>query len=234
MKKSKLNFIINGLMFLCMSAIAGIGFLIKYTLIPGQQRWIVYNDNVELYMLGMDRHEWGTIHLILGYVLLGLLVIHIIYHMKAISGVYNQIFQRKLIRKLIFILFITICVLFFIVPFLIHPTISKLEYGKGRLNVSSNNNLDREGRAISEKGELKNIEFLNVSRHSNLILEVRGYMTLNEISKKHEVPIGFIKTRLKIPECVSCEEKLSWLRKRYNIRINDVKKTITDYQNKIE
>jgi len=35
-KKSTLNFIIDALMFLCMSVLAGIGLLIKYTLVSGQ------------------------------------------------------------------------------------------------------------------------------------------------------------------------------------------------------
>lgn len=229
-----MNFIINGFMFLCMSAIAGIGFLIKYTLISGQKRWIIYNDNVELYLLRLDRHEWGTIHLIIGYVLLGLIIIHIIFHLKTISSVYNKIFQRKLINRLISILFITICVLFLIVPLLIHPTIGKLEHGKGRLNVSYNKHMDTGGSTISEKVELINTETLNTSPHSSLSLEIRGYMTLNEISNKYKVPIEFIKTKLKIPAGVSSEKKLSWIRKKYNITMNDVKKTITEYQNKIE
>ena len=68
MKKSTINFIIDVLMFICMAAVAGIGFLIKYTLISGRESWIVYGDKVDLYFLGIYRHEWGTIHLIIGFV----------------------------------------------------------------------------------------------------------------------------------------------------------------------
>lgn len=182
----------------------------------------------------MDRHEWGSIHLIIGYVLLGLLIIHIILHLKAITGVYNKIFKRKLMNKLISTLFISICVLFLIVPFFIHPTISQIEHGKGRLNGSYNNHGDTGITTPSEKIEIKDKEPLNRSSHSTLTFEIRGYMTLNDVSKKYSVPIEFIKTRLKIPTDISSETKLSWLRKKYNIRMNDVKEAISEYQNKIE
>ncbi len=54
--KPKLNLIIDVFMFLLMMAIGGIGFLIKFILIPGSARWIRYGENVELYFWGMDRH----------------------------------------------------------------------------------------------------------------------------------------------------------------------------------
>ena len=41
--------VIDILMLLIMLAMAGIGLLIKYTLIPGSMRYQVYNENVELY-----------------------------------------------------------------------------------------------------------------------------------------------------------------------------------------
>ena len=77
LKKTKINFTIDSLMLIVMMAIAGIGFLMKFILIPGKERWLVYGTNVELYWLGLDRHEWGTIHLWLGYILLFLLVLWI-------------------------------------------------------------------------------------------------------------------------------------------------------------
>lgn len=42
MKRAKLNLIIDGLLLFCMAALAGIGLLMKYVLIPGFQRWEVY------------------------------------------------------------------------------------------------------------------------------------------------------------------------------------------------
>ena len=236
MKKSTINFIINVLMVLCMSAIAGIGFLIKYTLIPGQERWLVYSDNVELYLFGMDRHEWGTIHLIIGFVLLGLLVTHIILHWNTIICIYNRIFQRKPVNKLITILFITICVLFIIVPLLIKPKIITIEHGEGRQTTNYNNRTKRNSNEITtyEKEKLNNIEPHEIHKTSDLTIEIKGYMALDEISKKYKVPTEFIKTRLNLPKSVPDNQRLSWIRKKYDIEMNDIAKIIIEYQEKNE
>jgi len=37
--KSKLNFVIDAVMFLVLMAMAGLGFLMNYVLIPGKERW---------------------------------------------------------------------------------------------------------------------------------------------------------------------------------------------------
>ena len=52
MNKGKLNFPIDALMFLAMSAIAGLGFLVKYVLLPGRESTIKYGRRVELACLG--------------------------------------------------------------------------------------------------------------------------------------------------------------------------------------
>ena len=57
--RSTIKFIINISMFLCMMAIAGIGFLMKYVLISGVERWEKYGRNFDMFFFGLDRHEWG-------------------------------------------------------------------------------------------------------------------------------------------------------------------------------
>ncbi|MDO8745939.1 MAG: hypothetical protein Q7J76_12610 [Candidatus Brocadiaceae bacterium] len=41
MNKSKISLVIDALMFLCVMAIAGIGFLMKFVLLPGKDTWAV-------------------------------------------------------------------------------------------------------------------------------------------------------------------------------------------------
>lgn len=167
MKKTTLNFIIDGLMFICMAAITGIGLLIKYTLLSGQDARIAYGEKVDLFFLGMDRHEWGFIHLIIGYILIGLIVLHVILHWKFITSIFNRIFEGKWMKKAIGVAFIGICTLLVIFPFLIKPSIVKNDEGKGRrqtidkvrINKNQKNNKNRvtkkdkqrRGRIIIEK-----------------------------------------------------------------------------------
>lgn len=127
MKKSVLNFTVNTVMTLCMSLIIATGFLIKYTLIPGKERWIRYGRNVELHFLGMDRHEWGTLHLIVGLVLWCLVVIHIFLHWKIINGVYKKLIKQPLIKKIVGLLFILFCLVLIIMPFFIEPKVEPIK-----------------------------------------------------------------------------------------------------------
>ncbi len=230
MKKATINFIINALMFLCMSAVVGIGFLIKYTLINGQERWIVYKDNVELYFWGLDRHEWGAIHLIIGYVFLGLLVLHIVLHWKIIVCVYDKIFQKKQVRKLISIVFITVCLLLIVVPFLIKPSIGKTEKGAGKQTTDYNKPIKTEDNITQENKNLDITKHTKTHKRPYQRIEIKGFMSLDEISKKYQVPTKVIKTKLNVPISISDNQKLSWIRKKYNIEMHDVEAIIKEYQ----
>jgi len=132
MRKSIFSFAINATMTICMSAIIGIGFLIKYTLISGQERGEVYGRNVELYLLGLDRHQWGMLHLILAFVLLALLIVHIVFHWQVIANVYKKIIKEPVTKKVVALLFIILCVLMIVIPFFIHPEIESIKKGMGR------------------------------------------------------------------------------------------------------
>ena len=132
MKKPVLNFVINAIMTVCMSAVIGIGFLIKFTLISGQERWLKYGDNINLYFFGMDRHQWGMIHLVLGFILIGLLVVHIFLHWNVITSVYKKLIKEPLAKKIIAILFIIICTLIIVIPFFIKPEIEPIRKGHER------------------------------------------------------------------------------------------------------
>jgi len=142
MRKPTLNFIINALMFFCMCAIIGIGFLIKYTLVSGQEQMIKYGNKFELSLFGMDRHEWGAIHLIVGYILIGLLLLHIILHWKVIINVYKRLLQKKPSVKFISIVFITICFLFITIPFVANLDAIKIKNNSKieKLNLHRNLN----------------------------------------------------------------------------------------------
>ena len=109
------NLGIHALMTFCMSTIIGTGFLIKYTLIPEQERWTVYGENIELYFLEMSRHQWGMLHLILGFILLIMLGVHLILHWNIITNVYNKIIKEPITKKVLALVFILLCALMIII-----------------------------------------------------------------------------------------------------------------------
>ena len=121
MNRAKLNFIIDIFMFICMMLVANIGFLIKFTLIPGREARKIYGRNVDLFLFGMDRHQWGTLHLYIGFILLGLLVVHLLLHWKMIRTLYRQLIPSPKIRKRGCWIFVIVSIFLMVFPFLVNP-----------------------------------------------------------------------------------------------------------------
>ena len=132
MKKTTFNFIIDAMMFLCIMAMSGIGFLIKFVLLPGRESQIKYGRNVDLLFLSMDRHEWGTIHLILGFVLFGMLIIHVVLHWNMIVNIYSQLIGARKFRIMLAAVFIIVAIILGSFPFMVNLDVQERGQGKGR------------------------------------------------------------------------------------------------------
>ncbi|MGQ1910028.1 DUF4405 domain-containing protein [Marinifilum sp. RC60d5] len=148
MKNFKLNFIIDILSFLCLSFIIGTGFLIKYILITGQETWLKYGENIRLEFLGLDRHEWGYIHLIAGFVMIVLMVLHILYHWQLIKSMFKKIIGISFIKGLSAIAFIFLCLILIFGSFLVNPDVTNNRKGE-RHHKFENKKFERNGRGRS-------------------------------------------------------------------------------------
>jgi Domain of unknown function (DUF4405) len=131
--KAKLNFITDALMFLIMMAMAGLGFLMKYVLIPGRERWVKYGRNVNLTLFGWNRHDWGDIHLDLGLIFLGFLVVHVILHWRQIVGLFHGFVPAER-RPLVLLAFILLAAFLIYFPFLLSPAIGALGGAPGPIH----------------------------------------------------------------------------------------------------
>jgi len=131
MKKAKLNLIIDSLLLLCLAGIAGIGLLIKYVLVPGYQRWEIYGRNVSLFFWGLDRHQWGTIHFVIGLVFLALLVLHVVLHWSMIVGIYRCLIPNRFARWITALILLVLTVLLFAFPYFVKPEVVEQGRGKG-------------------------------------------------------------------------------------------------------
>ena len=127
MDKSKVNLIIDALMFLCAMAITGIGLLMKYVLLPGKETAAVYGRKVDLFLFGMDRHAWGRIHLIIAFVFLGLLTLHIVLHWNMIVSIYCRLIGSKVVRRIVAIIIFIGGTFLVVSPFFVKPEIQKSE-----------------------------------------------------------------------------------------------------------
>ena len=132
MTKSKLNLVIEGLMLLCMAAMAGIGLLMKYVLVPGQARWAIYGRNVELYFRGLDHHQWGTIHFTIGLALIALLILHIVLHWQAILAIYRSLIPSRLVRWIVLVILICLTAVLLAFSCLVKPEVGEIRGGPGQ------------------------------------------------------------------------------------------------------
>ena len=132
MNKARLNFVIDALMFICLMAIAGLGFLMHYILPPGRRVHALYSRNVDLTWLGWDRHDWGEIHLYLAFALLGLLAVHLILHWSMIVGLCARLLPDAKRRHWVVLAFLVIALLLIYFPFLITPEVRERGGGGGR------------------------------------------------------------------------------------------------------
>lgn len=236
--KSKLNFLIDALMFLCMTAIAGLGFLMKFNLIPGFARWDKYGRSVELTLLGMDRHQWGTIHLTIAFVLLGALVLHIILHWKVIVGIYQRLIPHQPARRIIAVVFIAAAALLLLTPVTVKPRVEELGRGEGRQDHASHEESAAlfdpcggcpEAQRHTATGAAS--DSLATPVGAGELIDVKGYMTLGEVCGKYGVPTDCLLKHLGLPAGTSSNEHLGRLRKQHDFTMDDVEQTIRTYKN---
>jgi len=135
MKKAKLNLIIDALLLLGLAAITGIGFLMKNVLIPGYMRREIYGRNVELFFWGLDRHQWGAIHFIIGVVFLVLIVLHIVLHWQMMVRIYCELVPNRSAQWIAVLILLAVTILLLIFPYFVRPKVRD-EQGGGHHSLA--------------------------------------------------------------------------------------------------
>lgn len=130
--KARINFFVDALMLLVGSLLAGTGFLMKYTLLPGYARQAVYGRNVDMFFLGFDRHQWGTLHLWLAFALIALLVLHLLLHTAWIVNMARTMIAGRAAQAIIISAFVLLCLIFMFFAFTVQPQVTQgLDEGHG-------------------------------------------------------------------------------------------------------
>ena len=235
--RTKLNFIIDGLMFMTMIAMAAIGLLMKFTLLPGSKSWEVYGQNVNLTLWGLDRHQWGTIHLILGYVFFGFLLLHIILHWKIIKIYYRLLIRKKGIRILLTWIIVIVCLLFLSFAFFAPFKVTPFGIGEGHLNKGQQAKLRMEEaiqkQAAEKKPHDQHQEDTTPSdheHHKSPSIQVNGQMSLREVAGTYHIPSDSIKFFLGISLSTSDRERLGRIKRRTLFQMSDIERYIKSYQ----
>jgi len=215
----RLNLCIDALMLLLMAAISGLGILMKRVLITGQERWAVYGRNVDLTWLGLDRHEWGDVHLVLGCFLLGLLIWHLLRHWDSVVGMVRQLVVGGAARRMAVGLFAALCLALLLFPFAIKPELREIGRGEGR-------QVQAAGRSAAVESSRGAVRHGTGKGHGRGRADIRGSMTLGEVSGASGVSAEYLKNRLGLPETTSDDEKLGDIRSKSGIRMSEVQSAV--------
>lgn len=238
--KPRINFIIDLAMLIVFAALIGVGLLIKFTLIPGQERWLVFGRNFELTFWGLDRHEWGTIHLIIGIVLFILFVLHIVFHWNMIKCLFRKYIQSLALRTFTVVFSLLLSFLLVVFPFFVEPERESVFRGEGRIKLENMDlNLNdsirvklKKPKKFDDKQDVE-MEFEKhppekKSTKENHLQEeeIHGSMSLDEVVKKFGLSPEALKKELGIPTHISGNEKMGRLKRRYGFTMEELREVV--------
>lgn len=241
--RQKLNIAIDLIMFVNMVALAVIGFLIRYSLLSGEKRWERFGKNLDMTFWGLDRHEWGFIHLILGISLAVLLVLHIVLHWTQIICLVKRLFPGQTLRVMVVTGMTVLCCAIVLTPLVFSPDLGEPIRGHGEghgRSVAQTVDEDPEFSETVEKlPESETFRETDIQpaddkvRHhdeESRILEIRGFHSLGGLALTYHVPADEIKNRLNIPSHVSDNERLGRIRRIYGFTMREVEDCILSLQ----
>ena len=237
--KSKINLIIDGIMLILLTMMAGMGFLIKYVLVPGFKRNALYGSDVELYFWGLDRHQWGSVHLYISLAFLVLIILHIILHWKMIVCIFRKMIRGKAARTGIAVCIGVISLFFAIAPLLVSPDIAPLQTRNAHNRNARhfwNDTLTRVQDSLPVVIGTPPEESLHENHpghyreHSFSNLEIYGSMTLDEVCGRYSVSVNELTRAMDIPANKSAE-RIGRLKRRYGFEMDELKNAIVEIRN---
>ena len=247
--KWKYNYLIDAAMFLLMMAVAGIGLLMKYILLPGRDAHLLYGRQVEVLFLGMDRHVWGKIHFIVSLVLLALLALHIILHWNQVVCLFRNLISSRRVRIVTTWIFTGASIVLLAFPLVVRPELTSLEplrqfsrtdsLGLGLGRYARGDTLPAPAAVLppADRGAggqrravlpVDTTATEHEAEHERTLL-IQGYMSLQQVSELYEVPVSHLLEKLGIEDARLGRERLGWIRRSYNFTMSDIEDIIRAY-----
>lgn len=250
--KGKVNYIIDGAMFLLMMALAGIGLLMKYVLLTGRDATLKYGTPVDLLFMGADRHDWGKIHFIVSLVLVGLLALHIYLHWKSIVALFRKLIRPGRARLVTATAFLGVSVVLVAFPIAVRPQLvdreplrrmareSSVESSETRRARTDLPTPEPRNRPASQEGSaevstaqtvIDTVLSPNVEEgeHERTLL-IQGYMTVREVAQRYDVPESYILDKLGITDAGAAAQRLGTLRRTHDFRMSAIEDYINEYR----
>jgi hypothetical protein len=231
--RDKINLLIDLLLALALAFIAGIGFLIKYILPPGREKILKYGDNKDFFFLGLDRHQWGEIHLFVAYVMLALLLLHILFHGKTLLCQVRKAITVTWLRRSLWVIVGVLCLVLFLFAFFISP--EQRQTGDF-LHRNTHSSLTKTRTystpsALEPEKDIRTAESMTNHDHGQRHMEeshssLNGRMPLADTAKQFGIPMDEVKKRLGLPADVDALETLGRLRKTHGFTMQEVRESL--------
>lgn len=123
MKRSSINFLIDYLLAFCFCAMGGVGILLLTAVPPTRimREETIFSERAILW--GLDRHQWGFIHLTLALLVLFLLFLHVYFHWQQIKCLYRRWTDRHPVKQFVLgPLFLLTCIALLGIPCFLKPS----------------------------------------------------------------------------------------------------------------
>jgi hypothetical protein len=213
------NFVIDIFSLLAFVIMAATGFLMRYTLPPGSGRGAT--------VLGLDRHEWGGIHFWASVVLMVLLVVHLILHWRwIVAMVKGRKSETTVFRVTLSLVGVILLAVLLVAPFgmPVERTASAVSHEKQE--VAS------EPLVTPAETEMSGPIPTETERGHNgpHDREVRGEMTLTEVSRVTGVPIAYLIEQLHLPTDADPSETVGRLGRRYGFSMTTLREVCDSYR----
>lgn len=232
--KPRVNLIIDFIMLLNMMALAGIGFLIKYVLLPGYKASEVYGNNSDLFFWGLDRHQWGAIHLYVALFLVFLLLLHIIFHWDMVVCILKKMVHGKTARIFVLLAAGLISIILALGPFFLKPEVRQMEkvhqHGRHAETIIQDqgniqDQLQNQGQLLPQVTANPEERSSDSGRNHFDELDIDGTMSLNDISEKFGIGVEKLAFVIGVP-ADKADERIGRLKKVYGFDINDLKEYV--------
>jgi hypothetical protein len=249
--KHRFNIIIDTTAFIEFVFISTTGFLVKYTLPAGSGHYAT--------IWGLDRHEWGDLHFWVCIAFLATLTIHLILHWK---WIFFRLRGKKTdasgvrfglgIFGFVMLIFVGLIPVFSSVEYESRPgrerRVKQLQkeqdnFIEEKTEITATDEKDipkvtPEPEEIAKEEKIVPEEETDQTQPgvphevSSAEVDVRGYMTIKEVSDEFGVPVNHIIIELGLPENTDEKQTFGRLRKQYDFEMHDIRAIILDYKEK--
>lgn len=196
-ERAKLNLAVDALMLLALALVAGLGFAMEYVLPPGRSN----GGGMSHLLFGLDRHQWGTVHLWAAFILIGLLAVHLILHWSLVKALLRGSLPDVSKRRRVVAVFCGLVVLLMFLPVCLNPD-DRGDHRRGRYSNDSSGGRPEESLSGSS---------------------LTGKTTLAETSQCLGITVAEIRERLGLPADVPETETLGHIRQSRNLSMGEVR-----------